>query len=583
MIPWYGPAHMITARHRLIYALLAAMATVPTAPALADPASPTDLMCESGPEVVGAPQLRDDAEGAVRQVMADGARDMGFSSLADALFAQVTWAKKEALTADDRAGIEQAAMQALIGGRLASLFQFFGPWVAQDCGSAATVPQAGVMKVLRRVARDDPWFQLSVLADQAQRFSGDRDGQMRFAANLTEVRELMVRADSYLDVPARREPLLEAARQRLSQVWNPLFGTLMGPAQPSTWVASCHLASVALELAYQREVSPYFWYFTWSKPVVRRLESAFYDAAALRSAQALFDRIKAEARRIVVEQILPRAAVSPLHVEQILAEFDAMALVLPQPVSDGDFRAVPGFPEPILDYRTEHVQQVRRTGVMNRLTMQMVDYLMPNAAYVPRQSVGAFTVTEHVIITPAYLRAASSNPDAVFFALSHEISHKFGPQGTSEGGIPLAGAYEGLYGCLSSQFPLSEGQSDEIFADWMGAEIMARELSREAGPATALGRLRTMVASHCEWVREDRSSLNRRGADYPTDAGHDNWRAFPVHPENIFRMEFIVGRHPVIQGLLGFSGQLPYCGMDGRIPPAVETASAMSPEFTATP
>ena len=101
-----------------------------------------------------------------------------------------------------------------------------------------------------------------------------------------------------------------------------------------------------------------------------------------------------------------------------------------------------------------------------------------NAYYTPTSSNGVVKVDEQIAINPGLLHLLEKSPIALIFPIAHEMAHKIDPKRGALNGHDLSAEYEELLTCYknNSSIKLEKGQSQEVIADYIASEILARQV-----------------------------------------------------------------------------------------------------------
>jgi hypothetical protein len=175
-----------------------------------------------------------------------------------------------------------------------------------------------------------------------------------------------------------------------------------------------------------------------------------------------------------------------------------------------------------------------------------------NAEYSVATGVGRLQFSEHVEILPALFADVAENPYAVMAVIAHEAGHKMGPRLGAINGYDFQERQKKLLACFAS--PKSIGmwntQKDEVFADYVSAEVLAREIGRlppESRKSAVLG----SMTDYCGFAQDVAELHSLDSAD--------------GHPDATLRVAGIFGANPSLRKALGCSGEstkFRSCGLD---------------------
>jgi hypothetical protein len=174
-----------------------------------------------------------------------------------------------------------------------------------------------------------------------------------------------------------------------------------------------------------------------------------------------------------------------------------------------------------------------------------------NADYLPSISIGKYSNTERVNTMPMFLHLADKNPYAFLSVLAHEAGHKIGPQLAILNGYDLSSEYQELLVCFkdNKSIGLKKGQEDETIADYISAEVLARQISKLPIEKRQQA-LMSAMENFCLFDDDNERSLSIDCKD--------------PHPELSLRLGGIFGANPNLRKVVGCQNESPKfksCGL----------------------
>ncbi len=204
-------------------------------------------------------------------------------------------------------------------------------------------------------------------------------------------------------------------------------------------------------------------------------------------------------------------------------------------------------------------------------TMSMVDpmtvfaepslsfFTIPNAMYNPKTTMGNVVVGEGVTIMPALFANVETNPNAALSVIAHEAGHTLGPLLSLLNGYDLRANYTDLLSCFKSSesIKMRTEQQDETFADYVSAEVLAREIAK-LPKASQSESVVTAMESFCLLEAMTTNAHSGGGKEDP-------------HPDPYLRISGIFGGNPSLRKVMGCTGDSPNyksCGLKCWAPDA---------------
>ena len=153
-----------------------------------------------------------------------------------------------------------------------------------------------------------------------------------------------------------------------------------------------------------------------------------------------------------------------------------------------------------------------------------------------------------VKLGPELRRAAAGRPDLIRFSFLHEYSHRYGARVIQFNGIGLGTKfYKKLLSCMHQTIQ-SRGD-DEIIADWIASNVLAREISKQKNPLAKKKMAQENLFTLCH--------LTEFYASYKS-LGYEN------HPSPHERIQEIYLKTPEIRSALGLA-PASYCSLEGEV------------------
>jgi hypothetical protein len=172
-----------------------------------------------------------------------------------------------------------------------------------------------------------------------------------------------------------------------------------------------------------------------------------------------------------------------------------------------------------------------------------------NADYVPVLTMGKNIQAERVNMMPMFLGLMENNPFTFMAITAHEAGHKIGPEISRINGYDLTSEYKNLLSCLGERqsIYMQKGQEDEAIADYISAEVLARQLGKLPQDKRRQAMMSAME-SFCIFDQMD-FGVDCKG----------------THPENSLRVNGIYAANPNLRSILGCQGpssQFKNCGQE---------------------
>lgn len=165
-----------------------------------------------------------------------------------------------------------------------------------------------------------------------------------------------------------------------------------------------------------------------------------------------------------------------------------------------------------------------------------------NANYMLPITLGETSQDERVSTMPVYIQIAKDNPYAYMTVVAHEIAHKIGPQISRMSGYDLTPSYGELLACYkgSKSIKLTKGQEDEVVADYISSEVLARQIARLPS-YQRVAALKLAMEPFCLF---DDSRNMKNAVDLRSE-----------HPDPVFRISGVFGASPNLRAAVGCKGE----------------------------
>jgi hypothetical protein len=310
----------------------------------------------------------------------------------------------------------------------------------------------------------------------------------------------------------------------------------------NNYLTASHLACDRVKSLYAYEVSKMTRAFlievNTSKPTVDYLTEQFFSQPNQARANEQLGDVKAE-----IQDIVKKLTPSQEKRNAISANFDDIQLRWMGKPEAKYYK--PGTKDvPLLDLSNDSPGPVR--GEMDSIFQAFADpglnyFKELNANYKPEIEIGVYKRSERVDMMPATLMNMQRNPQGFLSLLAHEVGHKIDPNQGMVNGYNLNPEYAKLRECFSSDksIRMSGNQAGETMADYISAEVLARQLQR-VSPEKRAGLLVDAMSTYCLWdaSEEENNSSNSSGD----------------HPDSALRVSGIFGANPNLRKTIGCEG-----------------------------
>lgn len=456
------------------------------------------------------------------------------------------------------------------------------PTVLNNCSfsseTAATLTERGhsLLALLHQITSNlEPHTTFDILQrNLCNSFSGRSDNEIQFCRDATVRGQWRNQILALSALPAndpRRVPAREALRQRFSTLIDTMFELNENAPDDrySTEFREYSMSAFSLCQSLQRIYmgrardigGAYFNRFTMSRPFVRSLERRFYSPERIAASQRLISELRADLRDMFVNEIAPRARLQTSQREQVLREWDSFGVSNFEAVPDELFVTRPDFPLPTIRISEEDRSIARFLNSGSPLVrLGLSGFLHTNGVYMPAQANGRMQHPEMFDFNPVFMLGAASRPDTLRQVIGHELAHKFGPMVSGANGVRLHAAYDQLLNCLTSRISVAENQRDETIADWFSSELFARYVGRLSTPQQRIEAMREFAEPLCIFLHSQNSS----DLGMAFNGGESSDIPFDSHPDPYFRLNFLFGRHPIVQDILGCRPRASYCDLNGE-------------------
>lgn len=305
-----------------------------------------------------------------------------------------------------------------------------------------------------------------------------------------------------------------------------------------------------------------------SRPFVETMIDHFYSPENIRRANAQFANSRAQLQSIYNE-INPN---SP-NAEVFQTSLNNLRLQTLQRPSDSDYvRNVNG--TLVLKDNLGAVEGYEETyhSIFSDLTLNF--FREPNGMYLTPAEISSELINYndlgHISMRPALWATLQNNPMIFNSILSHETGHKFSPSVSNyEGFGDINHKFNDIFICFgqSESINMTDSMKNEVIADYVAAEMLARQLSIETDINKRRESLIKSVSHFCGFESE---MLNYGVFSDPNQ-----------YPAINHRCSGIFGANPNIRNLIGCEGESPNyksCGLNLSLGVGVAPATQDSNE-----
>ncbi|MGE3608115.1 MAG: hypothetical protein AB7I27_00910 [Bacteriovoracaceae bacterium] len=270
-----------------------------------------------------------------------------------------------------------------------------------------------------------------------------------------------------------------------------------------------------------------------SRPVVEWVVKNAFSA----DKKVIVDKVFNQSKKLIAEMLKDFNIPGP-KLKIILEQYQKMSYFWASSPSNSLFTKDKDFALPVLDFYNFSPYDSGFYLFFMDPTLSSLNEI--NAYYEPRTQNGVEVKNETINLNPAVNFYAQKDPIGVMMVIAHELGHKIGPKVSKLNGHDLRGNYQVLLDCLKSKssIKMSDFQEDEVFADWVSANVLGK-----------------YIASLPEKERK-KAVLNI--SSFFCEMGHKTFYTdeeikskFDSHPLEILRVNGIFGSNTLIRNALG--------------------------------
>jgi hypothetical protein len=330
-----------------------------------------------------------------------------------------------------------------------------------------------------------------------------------------------------------------------------------------------HVSEVCEELngavirAAQKVIFEYTEKVTQSKAMVESLITSVYTDERKKTASEIFNTARDIAKDIVNEIVQDGQKKNTL-----LEDYDRFKLNWLERPSDSAYLEKEG--QKYLDLENYETNDEIRSAFAEP---SLPKFNTINAHYEPSTLIGRTQSDSNVHLYPGTLVAFGSNPFAISQAIAHEVGHKLGTEISRVNRTPMKEEFKYLLACYKDpkSIKLLDKQEDEVIADYVSAEILARQLAalpKEKRRSTLLNSMQLLCSA------DDHTFID------------NSFDCASEHPEPYLRISGIIGANPNLRETIGCSGsakKFKTCGLNiGASNKNKSNAPAQQPTNNAT-
>ena len=276
-----------------------------------------------------------------------------------------------------------------------------------------------------------------------------------------------------------------------------------------------------------------------SRTTVESLIADVYSSERRKLANQIYKSVKSDAK-----DLMPVLISDSEKRGRVLDGFDSLELSWKSQPEDSKYRRMNA--QEVLDEG-----QVDQEELFMFWDSSLSFFTEKNASYMPAFTGKSATVN----IMPVIIDTLEKNPISFLAVLAHEVGHEVSPSVATLNGHDLKPEYQQLLSCYRStkSIKLLHGQADEVTADYIASEILARQINK-LPPSKKRDAVFSAMSFFCQFHDEEneRYDVYCRGS----------------HPDPYLRISGIYGANPSIRRVLGCKGDSPTfktCGLKRSI------------------
>ncbi len=316
------------------------------------------------------------------------------------------------------------------------------------------------------------------------------------------------------------------------------------------------LSSVTANVA-RKVVQDFFEKVSKSKTTVDSLIEAHYNESRKKQAALIFNSAKADIQDLVGAFVKDNQKRG-----DILDGYDSLELFWMEKPKDSAYSTIDGIK--FLDIEKANTKGLAIVEAFSDPSLSFFREL--NAFYTA-------SGYERVTMMPAFLHVLEKNPYSFLSVVAHEVGHKIGPMVSKVKDYDLGPEYRELLNCYkdSKSIKLKEVQTDEVIADYISSEVLARQIQKLPSEKRKQA-LMSSVELYCLF---DQNKHHLHSISCTS-----------IHPENSLRVSGIYGSNPSIRKIMGCEKDSPKfktCGLKTSILNIPEVGPAKSENANSKP
>ena len=210
-----------------------------------------------------------------------------------------------------------------------------------------------------------------------------------------------------------------------------------------------------------------------SKTTIESLIDEFYSNEKKQVADAIYNSTRSD-----VQDLIHSFVKQPEKRGKILDSYEKLKLVWMKKLNKTVYREKFGWQ--ILD-ENKLSPTDNALGDLDIFTDPSLSFFKePGSSYRPKITIGVLTFNPQLNIVPLFIHLLDSNPFIFLSMIAHEMSHPIGPQVSQIHGYDLKPEYRDLLSCYRGRksIKLRTNQSDEVIADYISSEVLARQINQ---------------------------------------------------------------------------------------------------------
>lgn len=309
----------------------------------------------------------------------------------------------------------------------------------------------------------------------------------------------------------------------------------------------CYDHSVAIRKAAQKVAEDFMVEVNTTKTTVDSVINAFYSNENKANVDRLFQETKADVQQLVFQFIQDSK-----KRDEISKGYESLSYFWMKSPEESSYKKNSRGLLVLTSDNEDNLFGSAFDNVVKLFSDPRLSYFSTtNANYAPEIKVGQYSQSERVSMLPRLIRDINESPHSFQMVLAHEVGHKIGPLVSKINGYDLRSEYRDLLACYKDRksIKLEVGQEDEAIADYIAAEVMARQISKMPQEQ----RQSRLVSSMETFCRFDARNLHTHSVECKGS-----------HPEVSLRISVIFGANPNLRKAIGCECESPSfksCGL----------------------